>query len=232
MVNVLTQGFSLRWASAWAGVCLLLSLNAMACPVPPCHNDPPYRPVCSTPSCYRPHPSRSCNHPRCGRPDIIPDESIAPPEEPSFRPDEPLSTPTPHHAKPTSPFTQPTPPPPSGDILEKLLAALRPLVQLLKDGLYQLLIALIGLLTDLFTWLLDPQHRLFKFAITLSFTGALYFVRQYIIYAREVRSWAEHTANLTLTCPYCKTPAPLIGGTYNRYRCQEGHQFNGDPHRL
>ncbi len=37
---------------------------------------------------------------------------------------------------------------------------------------------------------------------------------------------------MSLFCPIDATPGKPIPGTYNRYRCSEGHQFNGDPHGI
>lgn len=236
MVNVLTQGFWLRWASAWAGVCLLLSLKALACPAPPCPNDPSYRPVCATPSCYRPHPSRSCNHPRCGHPDIIPDESITPPEDPIPPPDYPPPTPNGPSGGPQSspcpPGCGPIKPIGSEDLLDKILRLLKELLRLLGSGLYQLLIALAQLLGKLLTWLLDPQDLLIKVAIIGGIALAVWYIIICQRNAREVASWRDHVNNLALYCPLDKLPAHPISGTYNRYRCQDGHQFNGDPHRI
>jgi hypothetical protein len=35
---------------------------------------------------------------------------------------------------------------------------------------------------------------------------------------------------LAIFCTECQTHGRPIAGTWNRYRCRTGHQFNGDPH--
>jgi hypothetical protein len=237
MVNVLILGFWLRWASAWAGVCLLLSLNTLACPAPTCSNHPPpYRAACSAPPCYTHRPPRPCRHPSCARPVVIHDESITPPEDPI----PPPAYPTPPTNGPSGgPQNSPCPPgcgpiEPIGSegLLDKILRLLKELLRLLGRGLYQLLIALAQLLGKFLTWLLDPQDWLIKWGITLALTLKLKLIIKCRRNARELQGWRDYANNLALYCPLDKLPAHPISGTYNRYRCQDGHQFNGDPHRL
>jgi len=46
--------------------------------------------------------------------------------------------------------------------------------------------------------------------------------------------WKERgrRAMLRVTCPYDLTRAFPIRGSYNRYRCRNGHQFADDAHRM
>lgn len=100
-------------------------------------------------------------------------------------------------------------------------------VDLLANLIYELFRLLVWILDQtLLTWkgFENPFVKLGSLIVTVMLLVILY--QQYMI-----KRYRRIFHNLDVVCPFCGKVAVPIHGTVNRYRCVDGHQFNGSLHR-
>lgn len=60
--------------------------------------------------------------------------------------------------------------------------------------------------------------------------GGFLFCLVLFLYLHMLWKQGRHRHRLAVYCPLDNSPSSPIPRSYNRYRCQHGHQFAGQPH--